>query len=172
MVNLETIVSNKFILLVTNTCIFIPQIFENAINRTREGLNLKLAVGIFITQAIVPLQLYVFELNFTSLVSDRIWITIYICFFLLTFMILVLQKFIGPRFFLPKSLWNIGCFDYQQPCHIDEDYLCAICITGIDQGKHMWTPCEHLFHETCLRLVLDRNMDCPICWKRLPPDVS
>ena len=48
---------------------------------------------------------------------------------------------------------------------------CAICMGPVNAvtGEFMVTPCDHMFHEICLRQWMDLKMECPVCRAALPP---
>jgi len=51
---------------------------------------------------------------------------------------------------------------------------CAICYQVIDidresSANYMLTPCDHLFHTTCLERWMEQKLECPICRHSLPP---
>lgn len=50
-----------------------------------------------------------------------------------------------------------------------ENVECSICLDAGD-GADMWMrlPCQHLFHETCLRPWLSSSTLCPLCRRELP----
>lgn len=41
----------------------------------------------------------------------------------------------------------------------------------MDSNKFMGTPCDHVFHTSCLLVWMNRKMDCPVCRTKLPPVV-
>ena len=48
---------------------------------------------------------------------------------------------------------------------------CAICLESISKN-HPYTPCGHLFHQSCLRKVrlIERSIKCPLCRTRFLVD--
>lgn len=90
MVNLESIISSQILLLVSNTFVLFPQIIENAIKCTWEGLNLYLAVGIVGSQSFIFFFIYLFELNFEKLEKGWDWFVLYLFVFLISIAILYL----------------------------------------------------------------------------------
>lgn len=168
MVNLETIISNQALLLISNTFLLFPQIIENAINRSKEGLNLYLAVGIFGSQSFVFFFIYLFELNFEKLEKGWLWFTGYILVFIISIGILYLQKQRGARFFIPKRWRNIGLYDYSRIPQLD-DNICSVCICEMTDEKLMHTPCGHTYHWECLEKVMEIRLECPLCRSKLLP---
>ena len=76
-----------------------------------------------------------------------------------------------PDYLVPKP------YDYQRdPAHIlraagADGPECAICMGPVNAvtGEFMVTPCDHMFHEICLRQWMDLKMECPVCRAALPP---
>ena len=90
--------------------------------------------------------------------------------------LLKLQQHYGARCFVPAALIPKP-YDYQRdPAHIlraagSEGPECAICMGPVNAvtGEFMVTPCDHMFHEICLRQWMDLKMECPVCRAALPP---
>jgi len=76
-----------------------------------------------------------------------------------------------PDYFIPKP------YDYQRdPAHIlrnsgADGPECAICMGPVNAvtGEFAVTPCDHMFHEICLRQWMDLKLECPVCRAALPP---
>lgn len=170
MVNLETIISNQSLLLISNTFVLFPQILENAWNWTKEGLNLLLAVGIFGSQSFVFFFIYLFELNFEKLEKGWFWFSAYVLVFIFSITILYLQKKNGARFFIPKRWRNYGLYDYSKIPETLTDQICSICICEMEKDqKLMHTQCGHTYHKDCLEQVIEKRLECPMCWSTLIP---
>ena len=48
---------------------------------------------------------------------------------------------------------------------------CVICCSPVDvqdRSSYMLTPCEHIFHRSCLTTWMDVKMECPTCRGNLP----
>jgi len=90
--------------------------------------------------------------------------------------LLKLQRLKGARCFVPDYLVPKP-YDYQRdPAHIlraagADGPECAICMGPVNAvtGEFMVTPCDHMFHEICLRQWMDLKMECPVCRAALPP---
>lgn len=43
--------------------------------------------------------------------------------------------------------------------------LCSVCLEPLNEGSVVQTPCEHRFHDSCVRdwLVRSRENPCPLC---------
>ncbi|KAK6875630.1 Transmembrane E3 ubiquitin-protein ligase 1 [Candida tropicalis] len=67
--------------------------------------------------------------------------------------------------FLPES------YNYFRAFEVPET-TCSICLTDID-GKnrkdYMVTPCDHVFHTSCLESWMQFKLQCPTCRSSLPP---
>ena len=70
-----------------------------------------------------------------------------------------------------------GKIDIATNCRVDnallrDRYECIICYEPVDiqqQGLYMLTPCNHLYHDSCLQQWMKRKMECPTCRGALPP---
>eukprot|EP00914_Ancora_sagittata_P033999 GHVO01068724.1.p1 GENE.GHVO01068724.1~~GHVO01068724.1.p1 ORF type:complete len:290 (+),score=35.19 GHVO01068724.1:119-871(+) len=96
------------------------------------------------------------------------------------------QLLFGPRCFV-RLAWLPHVYDYKRM--IDPGQLakvmgaseqqdpskggldCVICIGELDvsNDKTVVTPCDHFFHDTCLRQWMEVKMECPFCRHPLPP---
>jgi len=63
--------------------------------------------------------------------------------------------------------------DIEAPSSVVSDDLleCVICMVDIKPTdcKRVVTPCDHFFHESCLRQWMEVKMECPTCRGLLPP---
>jgi hypothetical protein len=52
---------------------------------------------------------------------------------------------------------------------------CAICMMSVggghDSSARVVTPCDHVFHQDCLKRWMDIKMECPVC-RRAVPDID
>ena len=44
------------------------------------------------------------------------------------------------------------------------DDVCAVCLCPMKRARI--TPCQHLFHGSCLKMCLKNSNDCPICKRK------
>lgn len=56
---------------------------------------------------------------------------------------------------------------------LSENPLCPICRNSLEEGwddsDELWrTPCNHLFHKSCLERWMQERTECPLCRKLLP----
>lgn len=70
------------------------------------------------------------------------------------------------RQFLPRK------YDYFHRVEFDheEEKECVICMCTVDpsQLNYMITPCDHIFHSSCLDQWMNQKMQCPTCRRPLP----
>ncbi|KAH9792380.1 transmembrane E3 ubiquitin-protein ligase FLY2 [Citrus sinensis] len=88
--------------------------------------------------------------------------------------ILLLQHYLGSRWFIPRQILPEKYSYYRrfdQGTYHTTD--CVICMTAIDLMQRsndcMVTPCDHFFHSGCLQRWMDIKMECPTCRRPLPP---
>lgn len=109
--------------------------------------------------------------------------------------IYTMQKEIGPRLVFSRMFGNSEQFDYfsaNKKSLVDDD-VCSICFSDIKtevavdwsvqmpdlshsfqefikskKQPLMMTPCNHLFHASCLLTFMSYKMSCPICRTDLP----
>ncbi|URE21182.1 zinc finger protein [Musa troglodytarum] len=154
---------------------WIPQIITNVIRDTRKPLHPHYIIGMTLTRAAIPLYVFGCPSNFLRIQVDKSW-----CIFLGLFMglqalILLLQYFLGSRWFIPRQILPEKYCYYRKP-EKDNNQIadCVICMTGIDltqqrSNDYMVTPCDHFFHTGCLQRWMDIKMECPTCRRSLPP---
>uniref|UniRef100_A0A7N0V8U7 RING-type domain-containing protein n=1 Tax=Kalanchoe fedtschenkoi TaxID=63787 RepID=A0A7N0V8U7_KALFE len=68
-------------------------------------------------------------------------------------------------------------YDEEEMVHVEIDAAshdydpCAICWNEFAVGTGILKlPCDHLFHEECIRAWLERRWNCPLCRKRIKVD--
>ena len=75
-------------------------------------------------------------------------------------------------FFFLQQQFLPAKYDYKRPVtiSIEESLECVICMSSVDvrQRDYMITPCDHIFHEACLKEWLEQKMECPVCRGQLP----
>ena len=175
------------LILLAASSYWVPQIIRNVKTNAREPVcdhylygmsvsRLLLPAYLLLVQDALPRVLMVPSTNaitpsqrlkvFVSLVA---WQAIQVA-------LLKLQRIKGARCFVPDYLVPKP-YDYQRdPAHIlraagAEGPECAICMGPVNAvtGEFMVTPCDHMFHEICLRQWMDLKMECPVCRAALPP---
>ena len=134
-----------------------------------------------ITRLFIPLYLYGYPHNFLNLLLeesespfsfDPLYCLVILSWVSLQIGILYSQKVKGPRHFIPARFLPAK-YDYRRPIpSLLRDTDCVICmlrVPGDSEGEHMITPCNHLFHSSCLESWLEIKQECPTCRARLPP---
>ncbi|KAG0004682.1 hypothetical protein BGZ79_008430 [Entomortierella chlamydospora] len=177
-------------------CLFsfwIPQIVRNVTRGSKRGLNLWFVLGMSVTRLTLPIYFYGCP---ESLMGHKPtpWIWGLVLWVALQVGVLLLQDWLGPRFFVPKK-YLPPVYDYHPIIptgdgesgagHTQHD--CAICLLPIDTTSqaagatrlssvvgslgrlnYMMTPCGHLFHTDCLEKWMRIKLECPHCRAYLP----
>ncbi|KAL7215940.1 hypothetical protein ACSBR1_027982 [Camellia fascicularis] len=153
---------------------WIPQIVTNVVRDSRKPLHPHYILGMTITRLAIPLYVFGCPHNFMRIEPDKSW-----CICLCAFMgfeasILLLQHYLGSRWFIPRQILPEKYSYYRrfdQGANHATD--CVICMTTIDITQRsndcMVTPCDHFFHSGCLQRWMDIKMECPTCRRPLPP---
>lgn len=160
---------STFIMLVLFST-WIPQIIFNVLKGCRNSIPPTYYVGI------TYIRLFEMGINFLSPTSLFFFkkscrSSFFLAFLWSTFQVifLFLQKKFGGAFFLPKSMKNEP-YDYysKKP---EPHTECPICLSEIntDNEVAVITPCNHAFHEACLRRWMVEQSICPMCRRSLPP---
>ncbi|KAK3033307.1 hypothetical protein RJ639_033775 [Escallonia herrerae] len=153
---------------------WIPQIITNVIRDSRKPLHPHYILGMTVTRLAIPFYVFGCPHNFMRIEPDKGW-----CIFLGVFMgfqasILLLQHYLGSRWFVPHQILPEKYCYYRR---FDQGAIhatdCVICMTAIDGTQRsndcMVTPCDHFFHSGCLQRWMDIKMECPTCRRPLPP---
>ncbi|XP_031255315.1 transmembrane E3 ubiquitin-protein ligase FLY1-like isoform X2 [Pistacia vera] len=153
---------------------WIPQIITNVVRDSRKFLHPHYILGISVTRLTIPLYIFGCPHNFMRIKPDQNWCICLIVFIGLQASILLLQHYLGSRWFIPRQILPEKYSYYRRFDH-DTDHFtdCVICMTAIDLTQRstdcMVTPCEHFFHSVCLQRWMDIKMECPTCRRPLPP---
>ena len=51
------------------------------------------------------------------------------------------------------------------------DQRCSICLISLDQGHLSYLHCRHVFHTACVKVSMEKNVECPQC-KQTKPEVE
>ncbi|KAJ7565512.1 hypothetical protein O6H91_02G063600 [Diphasiastrum complanatum] len=161
---------------------WIPQIVSNVKRDSRKPLHVHYIVGITATRLAIPLYIFGCPKNFLRLKTDIVWCTCLVAFLVLQALVLLLQHYLGARWFIPRQLLPEK---YSYFRRVDRGTLqvilgdsnaaadCVICMATVDIGQRstdcMVTPCDHFFHAGCLQRWMDIKMECPTCRRPLPP---
>uniref|UniRef100_A0A7N0UKT9 RING-type E3 ubiquitin transferase n=1 Tax=Kalanchoe fedtschenkoi TaxID=63787 RepID=A0A7N0UKT9_KALFE len=153
---------------------WIPQIVTNVIRDSRKSLHPHYILGMTFTRLAIPLYIFCCPNNFMRVEPDKDWCLCLIIFMGLQASILLLQHYLGSRWFIPRQILPEKYNYYRRldrNCSPATD--CVICMTGIDVRQSssdcMVTPCDHFFHSGCLQRWMDIKMECPTCRRSLPP---
>ncbi|XWS63427.1 hypothetical protein CRYUN_Cryun06bG0096400 [Craigia yunnanensis] len=153
---------------------WIPQIITNVIRDSRKSLHPRYILGMTITRLAIPLYIFGCPHNFMRIEPDKSW-CICLCVFIgLQASILLLQHYLGSRWFIPRQILPEK-YRYHRRFDPDTNHAtdCVICMTAIDLTQRsrdcMVTPCDHFFHCGCLQRWMDIKMECPTCRRSLPP---
>lgn len=135
------------------------------------------------SQLFYPIAMRCSFFTFFRLRPDFIYILILFTMFIFFMIIMFMQKLFGRNFFLPKCMIP-NYFNYFNKLKNLEDATnqnCPICFCALNENpdddsseqlilkNYMKTPCEHLFHEKCLKLWMDQKLCCPYCRAKIPP---
>ena len=140
----------------------------------------------------------VYKGNFTQFKPDYHFMVACMTSLVVLVIIHRMQKKKGPRLILGKFFGNDNIHDYffdsstKTMKSFAEDEICPVCFEEYNNGSVDWdneltelsgnlkdyvkqrnsplmkTPCEHIFHTSCLISVMNFNMSCPTCRKPLP----
>ena len=154
--------------------LWIPQIITNVIRDSRKPLHPHYILGITVTRLAIPLYIFGCPDNFLRIEPDQSWCVCLAIFVGLQAAILLLQHYLGSRWFIPRQILPEKYSYYRR---FDQDTRhatdCVICMTAIDLSQRsndcMVTPCDHFFHSGCLQRWMDIKMECPTCRRPLPP---
>ncbi|XP_006351940.1 transmembrane E3 ubiquitin-protein ligase 1-like [Solanum tuberosum] len=153
---------------------WIPQIVTNVIRDSRKPLHPHYILGMTLTRLAIPLYVFGCPHNFMRIEPDKNWCICLGVFIVLQASILLLQHYLGSRWFIPRQIlpekYNYYRRFDQGANHATD---CVICMTAIDHTQRsnncMVTPCDHFFHSGCLQRWMDIKMECPTCRRPLPP---
>ena len=53
----------------------------------------------------------------------------------------------------------------------EADQRCSICLLSLEQGPLSYLHCRHVFHTGCIKVNLEKNVECPQC-KQTKPEVE
>ncbi|XP_038982021.1 transmembrane E3 ubiquitin-protein ligase FLY1-like isoform X2 [Phoenix dactylifera] len=153
---------------------WIPQITINVIRDTRKPLHPHYILGMTLTRLAIPLYIFGCPGNFMHIEVDINWCISLGVFLGLQASILLLQHYLGSRWFIPRQILPEK-YSYYKRLESDATQTtdCVICMTAIDLAQrstdYMVTPCDHFFHSGCLQRWMDIKMECPTCRRSLPP---
>ncbi|CAI5458793.1 unnamed protein product [Closterium sp. Yama58-4] len=161
---------------------WIPQIVTSVIRDSRKPLHVHYILGMSATRLAIPLYIFGCPKNFMRVEPSPAWCAALIAFMGAQVAALLLQHYLGPRWFIPKQFLpekysyfrRVSCLMRQSSDTDDSGQAdCVICMTPVPITSHsmdrMVTPCDHMFHTACLQRWMDIKMECPTCRRSLPP---
>ncbi|XP_054812193.1 transmembrane E3 ubiquitin-protein ligase FLY1-like [Prosopis cineraria] len=153
---------------------WIPQIITNVVRDSRKPLHPHYILGISVTRLAIPLYIFGCPNNFMRIEPHKNWCICLVVFVGFQAGVLLLQHFLGSRWFIPRQILPEK-YSYYRRFDQDRSHAsdCVICMTAIDFSQRsnecMVTPCDHFFHSGCLQRWMDIKMECPTCRRPLPP---
>uniref|UniRef100_A0A7S0HZX6 RING-type E3 ubiquitin transferase n=1 Tax=Hanusia phi TaxID=3032 RepID=A0A7S0HZX6_9CRYP len=153
---------------------WVPQIVHSIHHDHRKPLLLRYIIGISCTRLLIPLYAFACpynflhsEPNYTLAFSLVAWVGFQVA-------ILILQHYKGPRFFIPR-IFRPEKYDYYRRIPMEspsESQDCAICMMSVgsshDTSPRVVTPCDHVFHQDCLKRWMEIKLECPVCRRNVP----
>ncbi|CAI5520778.1 unnamed protein product [Closterium sp. Naga37s-1] len=152
------------------------------IRDSRKPLHVHYILGMSATRLAIPLYIFGCPKNFMRVEPSPAWCAALIAFMGAQVVALLLQHYLGPRWFIPKQFLpekysyfrRVSCLMRQSSDADDSGPAdCVICMTPVPITSHsmdrMVTPCDHMFHTACLQRWMDIKMECPTCRRCLPP---
>ncbi|KAJ3730007.1 hypothetical protein DFJ43DRAFT_1132880 [Lentinula guzmanii] len=122
---------------ITYSCIWLPQIWRSIRRGRSSGLSMEYLVGITICRIYLMLYFLACPRNVLD-VEPRYWSYYLAAFVCLQAMILMLQEYFGPAFFLPKRFSTVNAYNYHPPLSLPDEESpekslgdCAICMDAI-----------------------------------------
>lgn len=169
----------------------VPQIVHNAIKGQKVKFNWQFVFLLGLLRVGVPCYVKSYSYSVFRYTPDPSFAIWYTSFVLFQILILFLQSKVGPRFFIP-SIFLPPKFNYYFKLNLDEPGIeeenCSICLSSyleenvisskeplLDKKtknrtvKVMRTPCNHKYHEKCLKDWMEFKLECPFCRAKLPP---
>jgi hypothetical protein len=169
----------------------VPQIAHNAIKGQKVKFNWQYLFLLGFLRIGIPIYVKSYDYSvfrYTPDPSFAIWYSVIVLFQIL---VIFLQSKVGPRFFVPSFLLPPK-YNYFVKLNLDEPGIeeenCSICLSSyleentvsskdplLDKKsknrtiKIMKTPCNHKYHEKCLKDWMEFKLECPFCRARLPP---
>lgn len=163
-------------------------------NRSQNKMPLlwSFVIGTTIIRSLPVVYVFTYSSNVFRHHKDVHFVVFLSLWLLFQISILYSQDVLGSRWFLPKHTIPDG-YSYFKP--LSNEYIsehgggtaehtvdCAICMSDVpiyieeipethkvDQHSYMVTPCNHVFHTSCLENWMSYKLQCPVCRSPLPP---
>ncbi|KAJ1387980.1 putative transmembrane protein [Sesbania bispinosa] len=112
---------------------WIPQIITNVVRDSRKPLHPHYILGITVTRLAIPLYIFGCPSNFLRIEPDQSWCACLALFIGLQAAILLLQHYLGSRWFIPHQILPEK-YSYYRRFSQDTSHAtdCVICMTAID----------------------------------------
>jgi hypothetical protein len=94
---------------------WIPQIISNVIHDSRKPLDPHYILGITVTRLAIPLYIFGWPNNFMHIEPDKNWCVCLTMFLGLQAIFLLLQHYLGPRWFIPRQVRSDSFLETLQP---------------------------------------------------------
>ena len=148
--------------------------------------DIKMYLPLFASQLWFPVYLRGYYSDLVKLDTDYLFVSILCGQVLFCIFVMYLQSVFGPKFFIPKKCRS-SSYIYERKLKGEmqnEGVTCPICFFALMHQpneeekdlkgsmllkKFMRTPCNHDFHEVCLKQWMDLKLNCPCCRKEIPP---
>eukprot|EP00818_Percolomonas_sp_WS_P010408 CAMPEP_0117441696 /NCGR_PEP_ID=MMETSP0759-20121206/3766_1 /TAXON_ID=63605 /ORGANISM="Percolomonas cosmopolitus, Strain WS" /LENGTH=635 /DNA_ID=CAMNT_0005233555 /DNA_START=1264 /DNA_END=3171 /DNA_ORIENTATION=- len=150
---------------------WVPQIILNFQKNVPKALHPVYVFGTGITRLIIPLYFFGCPHNFFGTEVNYVYCLLLTSWVFLQSSVLLFQYYFGSRSFIPK-LFLPKKYNYKRP--IPEELIergeltCVICYENVDEEDHLVTPCNHLYHEECLKHWMEVKLECPSCRSTIP----
>lgn len=153
----------EFVGIIMLNSAWVYQIGRNFIKNNRQSLSWEFVVGESMIRWFgIWWWCWFQEKEHVLPVASFVWLMVQL--------VVLLVQLYNPRLwistrFLPES------YNYFRPFEVP-DTTCSICLTDIDgknRKEYMVTPCDHVFHTSCLESWMQFKLQCPTCRSSLPP---
>lgn len=94
---------------------WIPQIISNVIRDSRKPLHPHYTLGITVTRLAIPLYVFGCPNNFMRIEPDKSWCVCLSVFVVLQAVVVLLQHYLGSRWFIPRQVGLDCLLDTLQP---------------------------------------------------------
>ncbi|CCF56445.1 hypothetical protein KAFR_0B01460 [Kazachstania africana CBS 2517] len=152
----------------------------------------KFIIGTTIIRALPVIYVFTYSSNVFRHHKDVRFAVLLSLWLLFQITMLYTQDILGSRWFLPrhaipegysyfKAISSQHLMEHGQTSEVNT-VDCSICMSEIpvyveelpethkvDQHSYMVTPCNHIFHTSCLENWMSYKLQCPVCRAPLPP---
>ncbi len=162
-------------------CYPIFEIYNNSNSVNKENCFLFKSHFLFIiSQLFYPIILRIGIFSFLQLHTDLKFILIFLLIEMFLIGIMFCQKVFGRNFYLNKLI-NPSLYCYRRKIeNLEKITDCSICCYALTEPigndsenrlivkNYFETPCEHKFHEYCLKKWMEERLMCPNCRASIP----